>query len=336
MKLVVPMAGAYTGAYIEFGESEDAVTLDGIENFETLVGKHQAIVASSSYWGKQSFPTAAVSIISKHGSVPLIFWSPWDHPYKEFKEESSPDAYIAKERFSLTNILAGKWDAYIDLWADAARDFGQPLMVSFCNEPNGLWFPWSGYFYGAGAVVPGSNPKRYEGPETFKKAYRYVVNRTRRRGATNILWIFHAMNYSYPGDAWNAIAEYYPGPEYVDWLGISVYGKQFKAENWTSFESLFDWPFRQLCDLDASKPIMLTEWGIGEFPRDGDKAEYIKGALERMMNFPRLKAAVFWHERWQNSDNTYSNLRVNSSPAALKAYRRGVSLPFWLSEPIFH
>jgi hypothetical protein len=35
----------------------------------------------------------------------------------------------------------------------------------------------------------------------------------------------------------------------------------------------------------------------------------------------RLKAAVFWSERWENDDGTYSNLRVTSSPQALKAYR---------------
>jgi hypothetical protein len=50
-------------------------------------------------------------------------------------------------------------------------------------------------------------------------------------------------------------------------------------------------------------------------------------------NYPRLKAAVFWHERWQNADGSYSNLRVNSSPGSLKAYREGVADPFWLGRP---
>jgi hypothetical protein len=51
--------------------------------------------------------------------------------------------------------------------------------------------------------------------------------------------------------------------------------------------------------------------------------------------FPRLKAAVFWSERWENDDGTYSNLRVTSSPQALEAYRRGVADPFWLDRPIY-
>jgi hypothetical protein len=40
----------------------------------------------------------------------LVFWSPWDKPYEE---DRGPD------KFGLTEILAGKWDAYIDKWADA-------------------------------------------------------------------------------------------------------------------------------------------------------------------------------------------------------------------------
>ena len=58
MQVLVPERGAYTGAFIDFGEAEDAVALETIEDFEEMVGKHQAIIASSSYWGEQSFPSA--------------------------------------------------------------------------------------------------------------------------------------------------------------------------------------------------------------------------------------------------------------------------------------
>lgn len=329
-KVAIPPHGAYTGAYIDFGTTEDDVTLEQIEEFETLVGKRQAIVASSSYWGEQTFPTANLQIVQRHGALPLIFWSPWDKPYEEDK---GPD------RFSLLAILDGKWDAYIDQWADGAKAFGHPFMVSFCNEMNGSWFPWSGIFYGGDEPLPAEpgQPTRYRGPETFKKAYRYVVDRVRARGAQNIIWVFHAMNYSIPQDTWNFVDEYYPGPDYVDWLGLSVYGQQFLKDPWSPFTPLLEWPYEELCKLDPTKPIMLTEWGIGEFPTKGSKGEYIREAFELMSNpeYSRLKAAIFWHERWQNSDGTYSNLRVNSSPESLEAYRKGVQSPFWLSAPLW-
>lgn len=53
LSLVIPAQGAYTGAYIDFGDQEDTVTLEAIEGFEELVGKRQAIIASSSYWGSK-------------------------------------------------------------------------------------------------------------------------------------------------------------------------------------------------------------------------------------------------------------------------------------------
>src|SRR3954453_14525361 len=71
VEVVLPERGAYTGAYMDFGDAEDEVTLEIIEDFENMVGKHQAIVASSSYWGEQSFPTANLKVIWRHGAIPL-------------------------------------------------------------------------------------------------------------------------------------------------------------------------------------------------------------------------------------------------------------------------
>src|SRR5206468_10324706 len=44
----IPEHGAYTGAFMDFGDAEDDVSLETIEDFEEMVGKHQAIIASSS------------------------------------------------------------------------------------------------------------------------------------------------------------------------------------------------------------------------------------------------------------------------------------------------
>src|ERR1700686_5233852 len=95
--VVVPAHGAYSGAYLDFGDEEDDVTLETIEEFEQMVGKHQAIIASSSYWGEQSFPTANLNLIWRHGSLPLVFWSPWDRPYEQNR---GPD------KFNLIDIIA--------------------------------------------------------------------------------------------------------------------------------------------------------------------------------------------------------------------------------------
>lgn len=327
-RLELPAKGAYTGAYIDFGDSEDDVTLEKLDAFEDLVGKHQAIIASSSFWGEQTFPSKNLGIISSYGAVPLVYWSPWDKPYEQNRK---PD------RFDLNSILDGKWDSYIDAWAVSARDYKRPLLVAWGLEMNGTWFPWSGTFYGAGKPAPSGKPNEWMGPELYKKAYRYVVDRVRKQGASNILWVFHANNYSYPNEDWNRMIAYYPGPDYVDFLAMSAYGKQFRTEPWVTPSDTFSYSYNELAALDPSKPIMLAEWGIGEFSKEGSKADWIRDSLSQLStNYPRLKAIVFWNERWENSDGSISNLRVTSSPEALKAYRDGIAKPFWIGTPILH
>jgi hypothetical protein len=370
-RLQIPGHGAYTGAYCDFGEGEDAVTNEALENFQQLTGKPMAIVAFGSFWGRGSFPSEQVELVRAYGAVPLIFWSPWDVP---FEEKRGPD------KFALTEIIAGKWDGYIDAWADAAAKIPAQFFVSFACEMNGRWFPWSGWFYGKGPrdqitpKKPGAsdssteaiakltgmdsglqnnwfgmgdikNPATWEGPETFKKAWRHVVDRVRTRGATNILWVFQPNNYSDPGCyiSWNRLGAYYPGSSYVDWLGLSVYGKQTNSQEddqWCGFTKLLEWPYTEICSLDPEKPIMLAEWGVAESHRAGEsKGGFIGEAFQEMGNaakYPRLKAAIFWHERWQNEDGSYSNLRVNSSRSALKSYREGVANPFWIGRPVWN
>jgi hypothetical protein len=326
-ELAVQEKGAYTGAYVDFGEGEDDVTLEAIEGFEKMVGKHQAIIALGNFWGEQHFPAKNVHIVSSYGAVPLLYWSPWDKPYTE---NALPD------RFNLYNILGGMWDAYIDKWADDARNFGKPLLVAWGIEMNGTWFPWAGYYYGAGQADSVNQPPDHLGPKIFKQAYRYVVDRVRARGVRNIQWVFHLNNYSHPNADWNRFAAYYPGSHYVDWLGLSVYGKLDSFMGWGSFFDVCNKAYQEVCKVDPSKPLMAAEWGVGEFPASGNKAEWLKKAFSDFKErFPRIKAAVYWHERWQNSDESYSNLRVNSSPESLSAFHEGMEDPYWIGKPRF-
>jgi hypothetical protein len=321
--LAVPEHGAYTGAYIEFGEQEDEVTLEAIEAFVDRVGSRQAIIAFASYWGRGRFPAEAARIVARSRAVPLILWNPWEGP-----------ADRRSTRFGLERILAGEWDGYIDAWAAGARAHGDPLLVSWGLEMNGDWYPWSGVYHGGGAPVAGASPAAPQGPATYVRAYRHVVDRVRAAGARNVSWVFHVNNESVPPAPWNRMAAYYPGGEYVDWLGMSAYGKQFPWQEWIGVDAALVRPCAELAAVDPGRPVLLAEWGVGEFPRQGAKGDWIREAFAAMRELPRLRGAVFWHERWQNADLSYSNLRVGSSLDALQAYREGVADPFWLATPL--
>ncbi len=321
-RLGVPESGAYTGVYAEFGDTEDEVTLERIEDFATLVGKRQALVAFGNQWGKGRFPTEQVLTIRRAGAVPLILWYP-----------EPTEAQKGSVAFPLEEIIAGRWDDYLDAWGRAAKALQGPLLVSWGLEMNGQWFPWSGIFHGAGARAPGSDPPRPQGPETFKQAYRHVVDRVRATGASNIEWVFHTNSDNNPDEPWNRMAAYYPGGDWVDWLGMSAYGEQFRDQDWVPIRDAILEPYAELAAIDPSKPILLGEWGIGEFPKKGSKGAWIREALTAMPRLPRLKGAIFWHERWQNADLSYSNLRVNSSLDSLAAFREGIAKPFWIERP---
>jgi Glycosyl hydrolase family 26 len=328
-RLEVPDDHAYTGAYIEFGERENEVTLEAIEEFEALVRHEQAIVAFSDEWGLQSFPSKQLAIVSAHGALPLVYWLPWKD---RRSDEKHPDT--TTNPFALEAIADGRWDSYIDRWGAAAAAFGKPIFVSFAPEMNGDWFSWGGVYHGGGKRDP-SCETCYRGPSLYIRAYRRVVDRIRAKGAANVIWVWQANNTSWPPDDWNQLAHYYPGPTYADWIGMSAYGEQFPppGQTWISLENAILRPYRELAKVDPAKPIMLAEWGVGEFPKQGSKAEWIAEFFRQAPKLPRLHAAIVWHERWQNDDLSFSNLRVGSSPDALAAYRNGVHDAFWSGRP---
>src|SRR5437867_11669122 len=88
----------------------------------------------------------------------------------------------------------------------------------------------------------------------------------RARTALNIKWMFHANSFPYPYKTWSGAPAYYLGSDYVDWLGLSVYGQQYKDEPNPDIPSLVDWPYQEMSRLDPHKPVMIAEWATGEFP----------------------------------------------------------------------
>lgn len=325
--LAIPRQGIYFGAYIDAGEAEDDVSHESVEDFERMVGKRLAILAFSSYWGRGTFPEAQVRMAHARGTIPLVFWSPWEFPFPGLK---APNPY------NLHAIIAGRHDDYIRRWATAAAATRRPLLVAFGIEMNGEWFPWSGLFHGGKAPTAPGALSPWAGPDTFIRAYRHVVDLARACGATNIHWVFHVNNTSNPDEPWNQPAAYDPGAAYVDILAMSAYGKQYPGPGgWVPFRKTIDPFYERLAAIHPDKPVLLAEWGVGEFPDAGDKAAFLRDGLHLLPRaYPRLMGAVYWHERWENANGRYSNLRVNSSRAALEAFRQGVADPLWLGRPV--
>jgi hypothetical protein len=118
-------------------------------------------------------------------------------------------------------------------------------------------------------------------------------------------------------------------------LAISAYGQQYPKTDWVSVTEVFAQAMKDLAALDPQKPLMLAEWGVGEFPGSGSRPAWLKEAFAYFKSQPRLKATIFWHERWPNGEESFSNLRINASQAALDAYRQAMQDSYWLERPQF-
>ncbi len=312
MSVRPPSRGAYVGAYPTLGTVLPQVTRRHIESFQNRTGHRLAFVVFESPWDV-GFPVEAARTVASTGAVPLIQWEPWGRPYAD---NSGPG------RYSLTRINAGEFDRYIAAWADGAKAFGKPLMVVFADEMNGDWFPWSARFNGGRAA-----------PQKFVAAWRRVVDITRRRGATNITWVWQPNAESAPQADWNAPDRYYPGAQHVHWLGASLFGRQSAGEEWRGFAQLMDPLYRRLAGLDPAgvKPWMLVEWGVTEDPR---KPHWIADGLRLMpTRYPRIRGAGWWDDHFEDDEGSRVDLRVDSSRAAQQAYWRGVRYPQWVDRP---
>ncbi len=244
----------YHGAFPDLGGTEDQVTRKRIEDFERLAGKRIVWAYFSNNWTEGiRFPTREVATLRDMGRIPFIRLMA-----RSRFEEGGPD-----EKYSLQRILEGDFDDAFNAWFREAASTGIPLLVEFGTEVNGDWFPWNGRYNGGGTTTGYGDPAVPDGPERFRDAYRHLVTLSRKNGATNITWFFHVDAYSQPQMEWNDLEQYYPGDDYIDWLGISVYGPQEKNEPYHSFEEILEDVYDRITAL-SNKPLAVLEFGITE------------------------------------------------------------------------
>lgn len=319
-----PAGQIYHGVFAPPAEAtdEDEITLDGLRSYEQSVGKSAAWVYFSHIWYRgRGFPIETANWIRNVGSVPFI----------RLMLRSSSVQNIAEPTFTLSRILNGEFDSDLRAWARAARDFGYPLLAEYGVEVNGRWFSWNGVWNGGGTLDGYGDPALADGPERFRDAYRRIIGIARGEGADNILWVFHANNRDVPDESWNRLEQYYPGDEWIDWIGVSVYGAQIPTEQeWPQFRDLMDAVYPRLASLSPSKPIALLEFAVTAGNPQGDQAAWADSALRDLtaLRWPRIIGFSWWNDHWPNDDDPAhnTNMRVLDNPALANVFRRWVGI----------
>lgn len=288
--------------------SEHDVTPADVVRYETAVGAKTTWVYFSNNWFEsRAFPAEMCGWIRDVGKI----------PYVRLMLRSDVDQKHAEKTYTLEKIIGGEFDADLAAWAQAARDFGSPVLIEWGTEPNGNWFSWNAKWNGGAQ----------RGPLLFVQAYRHIVDVMRGAGAANLQWIWHVNWYDQPETKWNRFENYFPGEEYFDWIALSAYGPTTPSTHDESESLLFkvSKAYPRLIRLAPGKPIILAEFGCDLRNSHVNAAVWAKGALENLLSnrWPAIIGFCWWNEGWQNDDikRHDSDLIILHSPEVTRVFR---------------
>lgn len=208
--------------------------------------------------------------------------------------------------------------AYLREWARNAKAAGIPIFLRFAGEMNGAWVKWHG------------NPAQYIAK--FRMLHDVFATE-----APNVAMVWS------PGDVpANDIDPYYPGDEYVDWVGVSLYIEPYENGDPSLPSMLATSNVERLTRLYNTyadrKPLMLSETGVPHYSHsaDEDYTEWAKLNLQRLYEimpykYPRLKAITYFNvdQQMNNAKNDYS---LSTSSEIQNYYKDLIANSYLLSE----
>lgn len=193
----------------------------------------------------------------------------------------------------------GEYDKVIKKYSTWAKSVNRPIYLRIGYEFDG--------------------PHNELEPKEYVKAYKHIVDLMRAEGVQNIAFVWHSYAArpfkDYPLSAW------YPGDDYVDWIGISVFGHAYGGED-----------FGPHCDdvlkfaKQHKKPMMIAESN----PINGiekENAEVWDRWFVNFFNFiynKNIKAVCFINEDWPSTSidgiSAWKDARIYSNEKVSKAW----------------
>jgi hypothetical protein len=149
-------------------------------------GVRPRVVLYYSGW-LEPFQAGFAATAAEHGAVPLVQINPLG--------------------VSLASIASGRYDSYLDSYAEAVRSYHHPVIMGFGHEMNGYWYSW-GY--------------QHTSPAVFVAAWRHIVDVFRGLGTRNVTWLW-TVNTIHKRASVPSPDPWWPGSSYVNWVGIDGY-----------------------------------------------------------------------------------------------------------------
>lgn len=261
--------------------------LGQVSQFEHAVDAHAAVVMFYADWRHDRFSLAQLQAIERRGSIPEISWEPWD----------AENGRAEQPAYSLREIVAGRYDAYIRAWARGLARFGREVRLRFAQEMDGHWYPW-------GQHVNGNRPAE------FVRAWRHVHHIFALAGASNVQWVWNPVS--------GAPRDLFPGDREVNRFGVDCLngGRVAFGSGWRSFTRVCAREIAALHALDPRLPIDISETASTSV--GGSKVTWIRRMFAYLRRHPDVKTVV-WFDLDKETD-----WRVDSSPASATAFAAGM------------
>jgi len=103
---------------------------------------------------------------------------------------------------ALDDTIAGTYDAHLKTLAQWIKKADRPVYLRI------------GYEF--------DNPENHYDPQQYKKAFRYVIDFLRKEKVDNVAYVWHSKCADHP-EQW---MDWYPGDNYVDWFGASMFSTE--------------------------------------------------------------------------------------------------------------
>ena len=191
---------------------------------------------------------------------PLLTIEPW------------PDATVTPVASTLLqDVEAGRYDRTLQEICTEINAFRSPVFLRWGHEMEHLngRYPWA-----------------TNDAEAYQRAYRHVVT-AGRRYVDNVFYIW-----SPAGD--RGLERYWPGREYVDYVGLSLYALRGPDDNSLHpFDSIFAEKYGRV--EGYARPIVIAELGVRGSP--GDQRKWMQAAFEAMPKYRLLKSAVYFNAK---------------------------------------
>jgi hypothetical protein len=338
-KLLPPAQRVYFGVMpgwaFQPGTRDDIPDPFAVRQFEAYTGRKVAFAPWSVSWHDHlTFPTPDVEALWRAGYVPQIRLDSF--PTQAYGENPVPAPGPAPS----SSIAAGAHDAELRAFADAARATDIPISFDYDYEMNNAQ-PWGGRYDGGGTTTGYGDPTWPDGPERFRDAYRRIVTIFREEGATNVTFFFHAGTVNGYQDGgywptWERMKYYYPGDDYMDWVGLSVYAEHDFNDVPQSFEQKlagalqppYEGGYAEGTAL-GSRPLSIEEMGLYNMPSEQSKAQWVEDAAAVLESgrYPRI-AAVDWLAQNKENGKGY-DAYPNTSQTFLNGFKAAFDEPFF-------